>query len=491
MSTLRDSAQRAADVVRAAVEDGSLPSAAFGVAHADLGVVLVEAFGPARPDAPFCLASTTKPIATTLLGALVDQGCLAFDTPIADLVPELPRGRVVGRPATVLDVAAHTAGFGPHHRFFYDDERAPVPVLDAVSRLARPVLPVGRQWRYSNLGYGVLQVAIERAGGAPVGELVSRHVYAPLGMATAGWGGPHGPAGAMARHLTADERYPGYVTDHPCASEAWCGIDDLMRFGLAHARRSLLRPATHDRLASPAAPVQADGAAYAVGWVTRHHGGHRLLIHAGRMGGVGAHLVVVPSLGLVVAGLAGIETDRLAEAVGMVLADTVPGYAPPAAQPPWSVGAAHPSMRRRWSGVMQLGDDELEVVLDATGDRIRLAVAGVSAELVMPHVQPAMVAGHANLAVDHPLAPAGSMLHLDAVPVGDRGGPGESAPPTRIIGGLTMARYPTPQQPRQGDAVTGALHLVAGPGSLRRGSRLRTVDAVAVTAVGDGIEAEP
>ncbi len=456
MTRLIDSGQRGATVLRAAVADGSLPAAAFGVAHADAGVVLAEAYGAARLDSPFCLASTTKPIATTVLGALIDSGLISLDTLIAALVPEMPAALLPGRAITVRDIAAHTGGLGAHHRFFYDDERGAVPVLDAVRLLARPVFPVGAQWRYSNLGYGVLQVAIERAGGAPMADLVATHVYRPLGMASAGWGEPCGPDGAMQRHLTVDELYPGSVTDHPPASEAWCSIGDLLQFGLAQARRSLLQPATHDLLAEPSAPLQPDGAAYALGWVTRHYDGHRVLIHGGRMGGVGAHLVVVPSLGLVVAGLANIETERLAEAVGVVLADTVPGYAPPAPQQPWAVGAAHESMRRRWSGVAQLGDDALPAVLDASGDRITITVAGATTDLVMPHVQPAMVAGHANLAIDHPLAPVGALCHLDAVPVGD----GSSAA-RRIVGALTMAQYPGGGRRRQGDALTAGLLLTA------------------------------
>jgi CubicO group peptidase (beta-lactamase class C family) len=456
VTRLIDSAQRGATVLRAAVADGSLPAAAFGVAHADAGVVLAETYGAARLDSPFCLASTTKPIATTVLGALIDSGLISLDTPIAALVPEMPAALLPGRAITVRDIAAHTGGLGAHHRFFYDDERAAVPVVDAVRQLGRPVFPVGAQWRYSNLGYGVLQLAIERAGGAPMADLVTSHVYRPLGMASAGWGEPCGPDGAMQRHLTVDELYPGYVTDHPPASEAWCSIGDLLQFGLAQARRSLLQPATHDLLAEPSAPLQPDGAAYALGWVTRHYDGHRVLIHGGRMGGVGAHLVVVPSLGLVVAGLANIETERLAEAVGVVLADTVPGYAPPAPQQPWAVGAAHESMRRRWSGVAQLGDDALPAVLDASGERITITVAGATTDLVMPHVQPTVVAGHANLAIDHPLAPVGALCHLDAVPVGD----GSSAA-RQIVGALTMAQYPGGGRRRQGDAVTAGLLLTA------------------------------
>ena len=47
MTPLLDTARRGAAVLRSAVADGSLPAAAFGVAHADTGVVLAEAYGAA------------------------------------------------------------------------------------------------------------------------------------------------------------------------------------------------------------------------------------------------------------------------------------------------------------------------------------------------------------------------------------------------------------------------------------------------------------
>jgi hypothetical protein len=66
----------------------------------------------------------------------------------------------------------------------------------------------------------------------------------------------------------------------------------------------------------------------------------------------------------------------------------------------------------------------------------------------MPHVQPTTVAGHANLATDHPLAPVGALCHVDAVPMGDGG--------DLIVGGLTMAQYPGGGRHRQGDVVPPA-----------------------------------
>jgi CubicO group peptidase (beta-lactamase class C family) len=471
MDSLREAAQAGAAVLRRAVADGELPGAVFAVGHADCGAVLVDASGVADVSTgravsaatPFCLASTTKPITSTVLAALIDRGLIDLDAPITDRVPECLPALWASRSPTVREIATHTAGLGPHHRFFYEDERSPVSVLEAVRTLARPTFPVGSQWRYSNLGYGVLQLAMERAGGITMADLVQRHVFDPLAMTTSSWGGPRGPADAAVRYLSPTEPYAGYVTDHPPASEAWCSIDDLLSFGLAHARSSLLSPATHALVAEPFAPRQPDGAAYALGWVTREYGEVRVLVHAGRMGGVAAHLTVVPSLGLVVAALANTETERLAEAVARVLLATVPEYAPPAPAPPWASGAAHVQLAGRWEGSARLGDDAMSVVIDTLGDRITLQVGEVTTDLVMPHLQPDGVMGHANLSVPHPLAPAPSICHLDALPMKIVNGmpttPSNGERPDVIVGALVSAQYPGPARRRQGDAVSAALWL--------------------------------
>ena len=479
ITTLRGAAATAVERVRDAIAEGSLPGAAFGVAHVDEGVVVAEALGradavdgtPVTLATPFCLASTTKPIAGTVLGALLEARMVSLDDPVRRWVPELPSALFPGPEVDVRAVATHTAGLGVHHRFFYDDERPSVSVAHAVRTLARPALPVGRQWRYSNLGYGVLQLVLERASGESMASLVRRTVFSPLGMHESSWGEPCGPPGAAARHLSAGERYPGYVTDHPSASEAWCSIGDLLAFGLAHARRSLLGSNTHDLLATPSAPPQPDGAAYALGWVTREPDGVRLLIHGGRMGGVGAHLVVVPEAGLVVAGLANAETDRLAEAVGLVLSAARPGYRPPEPVPPWSVGKPPRALARRWEGVVRFGDDDLPVVLDAAADRATLAIGRTTGEVAAPHLQPDAVQGHLLATLEHDLVPSGSICHLDAVPgwLHADGFVGcdereEEAPPDVIVGALVTAQYPSDVRRRQGDAVSGALLLRAVDG---------------------------
>ncbi len=366
---------------------------------------------------------------------------------------EWPAALVAGAEPTIRHIADHSAGLGPHHRFFYADEREPVSVESAVANLARPGVAAGRRWSYSNLGYGVLQLALERAAGSPMHLLAQRHVFDPLVMTSSGWGGLVGPDRAAVRCGSDGQLLPPYITDHPPASEGWSSIDDLLTFGMAHAGGSLLDTETHQLLATPSAPTQPDAGTYALGWVVRDFGQTRLLIHAGQMGGVAAHLVVSPTHGLVVAALANTETGRLGEAVGTVLSAVVPGWHPPIAP---DAGAAQPtdlSAACRWRGVVAIGDDTVYAVLDARGADVEFVLGDQRSRVVMARLATDHVTGHVNMSVDHPLVPAASMIHLDLVP--DSG----SAPESVLSGHVVFACYPTEERPRQGDAVSFAARL--------------------------------
>jgi CubicO group peptidase (beta-lactamase class C family) len=453
---LADAHRRASDLLAAAVARDEVPGAAWCVALADgtrhvsvVGVADVETQRPVEPTTAFCLASSTKPIAGLALGALLDDGAVTLDQPVA-----LPSGLVhelgAVRAPTLREIANHTAGLGPHHRFFYDDDGVAVTVDDAVASLATPVWAPGERWSYSNLGYGVLERELAAAAGTSLAELVEQRVFRPLGLDTAAWGGATGPDGAAVRYGAGARRYPGYVTDHPAASEAWCSVEDLARIGLAQLQKSLLRPATHDLLVTPSAPRQPDGAAYGLGWVTRHVGsrGDDLWVHAGRMGGVGAHLTVLPCEGLVLAAVANAETDVLGQAVALVLADVLPGYEPPAPVPGWEAGRPEPSMALRWRGSALLAGELIDVELDAASDRMTLTARGVVAPLVAPHVRAERIAAHVALGRPFASAPDDALVHLDLRPHGDG-----------FAGAMTFAQYPNERRWRQGDAVSAAIVL--------------------------------
>ena len=132
--------------------------------------------------------SISKTITALVLMRLVAQGVVGLDEPVVRYVPELRRlaNRAPDhRAITFRDLASHTAGLarepGLSHAArgaFRQWKRRLVDVIPATE----VVSPPGEEYRYSNIGYGILGFALERAAGRPFEVLVQELVFDPLGM---------------------------------------------------------------------------------------------------------------------------------------------------------------------------------------------------------------------------------------------------------------------------------------------------------------------
>src|SRR6267142_1728716 len=103
------------------VKDGQISGAVRLVATKDR-VVHLAAVGkadlasgrPMEPDAIFRVASTTKPITSSALMMLIEQGKLAVDDPVAKHIPAFAGQKLkdgsTASPVTVRDIVTHTAG---------------------------------------------------------------------------------------------------------------------------------------------------------------------------------------------------------------------------------------------------------------------------------------------------------------------------------------------------------------------------------------------
>lgn len=144
---------------------------------------------PMTPAAVSRTGSISKTVTAMLLLRLVDQGVVALDDPMVRWLPEF--AAVTGLPenappVTLRMVASHTAGLerepanreamvsGPLSAW---EER----IVESLRNTAFDTVP-GARYRYSNIGYGALGLALSRAAGAPFMELVEREVFVPLGM---------------------------------------------------------------------------------------------------------------------------------------------------------------------------------------------------------------------------------------------------------------------------------------------------------------------
>jgi CubicO group peptidase (beta-lactamase class C family) len=161
----------------------------------------LDATRGARPnaDTSFRIGSLTKSFAATAILQLRDEGKLTLDEPAVRYVAELAkvRGLATGSPAiTIRHLLTMTSGLA------YDDTWGPVSYgYDAhelrrffdegVNLASQP----GEQVAYSNLGYALLGLIIERITQRSFRDYVTQNVLEPLDMSSSGWAPPaHGMA---------------------------------------------------------------------------------------------------------------------------------------------------------------------------------------------------------------------------------------------------------------------------------------------------------
>lgn len=221
--------------VRAFVESGGAPGAAYGVvvdgrlAHA-AGVGERAAGGPAPgPRTMFPIASMTKSFtaAATLLAR--DRGLLDLDEPITRRVPEarfLPlqwRGGAredVGAP-TIRELLSMRGGLTEDNEWF--DPLMGTSEEDVRRLVARGVRldrAPGTGFEYSNLGYALVGMALRDATGESLAHYVQTHVIRPLGLRRTGFARPDARSAPWGQDWARGYE-PARVRDPQAAPHAW------------------------------------------------------------------------------------------------------------------------------------------------------------------------------------------------------------------------------------------------------------------------------
>lgn len=137
---------------------------------------------------PSGVASVSKQLTAAAVLALRDQGRLSLDDPVGRHLPELPDDK---RGITLAQLLTHTGAMPPGD--LMDD----FELADGAAVLARvAAAPLrgapGSRWRYSNAGYNLLALVVDRVTGLPRPEAMRHLVFGPAGMVQTGVGPPAG-----------------------------------------------------------------------------------------------------------------------------------------------------------------------------------------------------------------------------------------------------------------------------------------------------------
>ena len=291
-----DTFEPAFAVLDRAVAEHAFPGAAIAVtlrgeliAHRAFGRFTYDpAAASVATGSIFDIASITKALATTTMAMILyERGLLDLEAPAAAIIPELALGADPRRrDITLRMLLAHSSGLPAHDKFFQRTQNR-TELLAAA--LATPLAAdPGTLAAYSDIGFIILGVALERLADEALDIFCRREIFGPLGMAhtvfnpPAGWRDRIVPtadetAGASAGSSTWRNRIiQGEVQDENASilggiaghAGLFAPSEDIAIF--AHAMlsggRPILRPETMELFTRRES--QPEGTSRALGWDT-------------------------------------------------------------------------------------------------------------------------------------------------------------------------------------------------------------------------------
>jgi CubicO group peptidase (beta-lactamase class C family) len=296
------------------------------------GLADVENDVPARKDTVYRIASISKPLASTAVMQLVEQGKVRLEDPITKYVPSFPDK---GLGITLRHLMTHTSGI----RHYAEGEMAMKDHFDSIEEAIEifkddPLLfTPGTKYSYSTYAYNLLAGVVESASGLTFEAYMKEKVWRPAGMTSTYL--EH--QGELVEHRS--EQYVkaganGRVRNAPFAdlSVKWAGggmistVEDLARFAIALDQGKLLKRETLETMYEPMTLEDGSKTTYGLGWDSQVDAkGRRWIAHGGGATGGSTYILRLPERGFAVAIEANVENAGDRRELAMKIADLVLG----------------------------------------------------------------------------------------------------------------------------------------------------------------------
>lgn len=295
----------------------STPGCAAGVTRGG-ETVLSRAWGmadlenPVRntPSTIFEAGSVSKQFAAAAVILLQQEGKLSLEDDIRDHVPELPD---YGEVITLRHLLNHTSGlrdwgsvtaisgWGRQSRSHNHDH-----VLDILSRQSELNFQPGERYSYSNSGYNLLAIVVERVSGVSFAEFSDTMIFEPLGMGSTEWRDDYTrivPGRSSA--YSGREDSERFIINRPIEHVHGNGgllttTGDLLIWGNALSSR-FFGEDFHDEMTTQGILNSGRTISYASGVQISSDHGKDQIVHTGATSGYRAYLSIYPESGVSVA----------------------------------------------------------------------------------------------------------------------------------------------------------------------------------------------
>jgi D-alanyl-D-alanine carboxypeptidase len=285
---------------------------------------------PNKLDTRFRIGSMNKMFTATAVLQLVQAGKINLNDPLVKCLPDYPNKDLAAK-VTIHHLLTHTGGTGDFFGPEFDKHRLELRTLqDYVKLYGERALAFdpGSRWEYSNYGFLLLGLVVEKASGQDYYDYVREHIFKPAGMKS---------TDSLPEDQTVPDRSVGYtkmdgaadwrpnVETLPyrgtSAGGGYSTVEDLLAFANALTKHTLLDASHVDLLTAGKVEMPGRGSKYGYGFGDEVSAdGVRCFGHGGGAPGMNGDLKICPQSGYVIAVLANLDPQAAGHASDFITA---------------------------------------------------------------------------------------------------------------------------------------------------------------------------
>jgi len=237
-------------------------------------------------ETPSNIGSVTKQFTAMAIMMLAERGRLSYDDPVCEYISEFSRSAHLSQ-ITLRQLLNHTSGIPDYGDLEVDDSGLGQQDLIAMLLKKEDLFKKpGLKYRYSNPGYALLAVVVERVSGKRFGEFLEEEVFVPISMSnTFVYDSPskknERAAIGYGQFGQVDDGGPTAV---PGDGGIYSTVDDLFKWDQALYTERLVKQSTLAEAFTPG-KVQEGTSAYGFGWNIEQDGDRKYLWHTGSHAG--------------------------------------------------------------------------------------------------------------------------------------------------------------------------------------------------------------
>ncbi|MFN0215741.1 MAG: serine hydrolase [Saprospiraceae bacterium] len=248
----------------------------------------------------FSIGSIAKQFTAAAIVKLENMGKLQVSDQLSKYFPDAPADKAG---ITLHQLLTHTAGFPGAIGDDYDNVDA---TQFAKMAFAEPLLhSAGKQYEYSNVGYSLLGIIVEKTSGMGYEKFLRDHLWLPSGMKKTGYVLPGFQKDQLATGYRDGQRW-GTAMDRPWLAEGpgWhlranggvlSTVGDMFMWYKSLKDNVLLPKTATDKMFTPHVPEGPEGQShYGYGWVVQELDGQPIIWHNGGNQVYNANMTFVP-----------------------------------------------------------------------------------------------------------------------------------------------------------------------------------------------------